>query len=45
MFLADFKMKAARKPGKIILIAVARRLLVIASAILHPGVRFRPALV
>jgi hypothetical protein len=42
MFLANFKMKAARKPGKVILM-VARRLLVIASAILHPGVSFRPA--
>jgi transposase len=43
-FLADFvaKLKAARKPGKVILMAVARRLLVIANAILRTGTPFRP---
>jgi transposase len=41
-FLADFiaKMKAARKPGKVILMAVARKLLTIANAILRTGVPF-----
>jgi transposase len=44
-FLAAFvaKMKAAGKPGKVILMAVARRLLVIANAILRTGVPFRAA--
>ena len=42
-FLAAFvaKMKAAGKPGKVILMAVARRLLTIANAILRTGVPFR----
>lgn len=42
-FLADFvaKMKAAGKPGKVILMAVARRLLTIANAILRTGVPFQ----
>ena len=42
-FLADFvaKMKAAGKPAKVILMAVARRLLVIANAILRTGEPFR----
>jgi transposase len=42
-FLADFiaKMKAAGKPGKVVLMAVARRLLTVANAILRTGVPFR----
>jgi transposase len=42
-FLADFvvKTKAAGKPGKVILMAVARRLLTIANAILRSGVPFQ----
>jgi transposase len=42
-FLADFnaKKKAARKPGKVILMAVARKLLTIANAILRTGVPFK----
>jgi transposase len=42
-FLADFiaKMKAAGKPGKVVLMAVARRLLTIANAILRTGVPFQ----
>jgi hypothetical protein len=42
-FLADFiaKMKAAGKPGKVVLMAVARRLLTVANAILRTGVRFQ----
>jgi transposase len=41
-FLADVvaKMKAAGKPGKVILMAVARRLLTIANAILRTGLPF-----
>ena len=41
-FLADFvrRTKAAGKPGKVILMAVARRLLVVANAILRTGVPF-----
>ena len=43
-FLSDFvaRMKADRKPGKVILMAVARRLLVIANAILRTGIPFQP---
>jgi transposase len=42
-FLADSiaRMKAARKPGKVILMAVARKLLTIANAILRTGVPFK----
>jgi len=43
-FLAGFvaRQKAAGKPAKVILMAVARRLLVVANAILRTGVPFRP---
>ena len=43
-FLADFvaRMKAAGKPGKVILMAVARRLLTLANAILGSGIPFQP---
>lgn len=43
---ADFiaKMKAANKPGKVILMAVARKLLTIANAVLRDGVPFEPTL-
>ena len=43
-FLADFiaRKKAEGKPGKLILIAVARRLLTIANAILRTGIPFQP---
>jgi transposase len=43
-FLADFvaRMKAAGKPGKVILMAVARRLLTVANAVLRDGVPFQP---
>ena len=42
-FLSDFvaRMKADRKPGKVILMAVARRLLVIANAMLRSRTPFR----
>jgi transposase len=42
-FLADWvaKMKAAGKPGKLILMAAARRLLTIANAVLRSGTPFR----
>jgi len=42
-FLADFvrRMKDAGKPGKVILMAVARRLLVVANAVLRTGEPFR----
>lgn len=42
-FLADFirRMKDARKPGKVILMAVARKLLTIANAVLRSGEPFR----
>lgn len=42
-FLADFirRMKAARKPGKVIVMAVARKLLTIANAVLRSGQPFR----
>jgi transposase len=43
-FLSDFvvRMKADRKPAKVILMAVARRLLVIANAILRTRTPFQP---
>jgi transposase len=43
-FLADFiaRKKAEGKPGKLILIAVARRLLTIANAVLRTGIPFQP---
>ena len=43
-FLSDFvaRMKADRKPGKVILMAVARRLLVIANAMLRSRTPFQP---
>ena len=43
-FLADFvrRMKEAGKPGKVILMAVARRLLVVANAVLRTGEPFQP---
>jgi transposase len=43
-FLADFvaRMKAAGKPGKVVLMAVARRLLTIANAVLRTGEPFNP---
>jgi len=43
-FLADFvaRLKAAGKPAKVILMALARRLLVTANAILRTGEPFRP---
>ena len=34
-------MKSARKPGKVILMAVARKLLTIANAVLRSGEPFR----
>ena len=42
-FLAGFvaRMKAARKPGKVIVMAVARKLLTIANAVLRSGEPFR----
>jgi transposase len=42
-FLADFvaRMKAAGKPGKVIVMAVARKLLTIANAVLRSGEPFR----
>lgn len=42
-FLADFvaRQKAERKPGKVILIAVARKLLTVANAVLRTGEPFR----
>ena len=42
-FAADFvgRAKAAGKPGKVVLMAVARRLLVVANAILRTGEPFR----
>lgn len=45
-FLADFirRMKEAGKPGKVILMAVARRLLVVANAVLRTGEPFRTAI-
>ena len=44
-FLADFirRMKGAGKPGKVIALAVARRLVVIANAVLRTGEPFRGA--
>lgn len=45
-FLADFirRMKEAGKPGKVIPMAVARRLLVVANAVLRTGEPFRTAI-
>ena len=45
-FLADFvrRKKEAGKPGKVILMAVARRLLVVANAVLRTGEPFRTAI-
>ena len=43
-FLADFiaRKKAEGKPGKLMLMAVARRLLTIANAVLRTGIPFQP---
>lgn len=42
-FLADFvaRLRAARKPAKLILVAVARRLITVANAVLRTGQPFR----
>ena len=42
-FLSDFvaRRKAERKPGKVVLIAVARRLLTVANAVLRTGQPYR----